>query len=163
MHRIGVIICIWQHMAPYWKKIGLASWEIGQSAVIGCVSRHSSYASKPFIDKATISTESLISMELTPNAFLRTADETSGIRTTNLEIIKQILLSETDACVLSAQLVAERKLISPDILALPVAPPMTASICLVYNQRALEQAIYPSTFLQNLAEIIRQCIQPVSQ
>lgn len=160
IRQIGLLMCIRKDMLKSWKNAGLAHREICRSDVVGCVARNSHYAQRAFINKSEIAAEKLISIEFAKKSFTWPVGDNCGLRTTNLDMIKQILLSEKDACVMSALLVAEQKLLSPDIIALPVSPTLTASICLVHNQRALEQALYKPIFLKTVEDILRRSIQP---
>ena len=161
IRRIGLLMCIRKDMLKSWKNAGLAHREICRSDVVGCVARNSHYAQRPFITKSEIATEKFIRIEFAKKTDSnQLADHSCWLRTTSLDMIKQILLSEKDACVLSALLIAERKFLSPDIIALPVSPTLTASICLVHNQRALEQSLYKPIFLKAVEDILRRSIQP---
>lgn len=161
VRRLGIIMCVWEDIIYQWKKAGLISQKICQSPVVGCVAKDSYYVHEPSIWQEKIAAEKLISIEFAKKSFIRISDDVCSLRTTNLDMIKQILLSEKNACVLTAQLIAEQKFISADIVAVPVMPAMMASICLVSNQRALEQAVYEPIFFQLMIEIIQQCILPL--
>lgn len=158
--RLGLILCTYEEMAPQWEKVGLVSMAVCNSEVVGCVSRLSKYADCAEIDRDSVPPSSFISIEFAKKSFSEVLKGMCSMRTTNLDMIQQMLIHGVDALVLTPRLVAEEKFVSPQILWRPVRPTMEISFCLVYNQRALEEAVYSPQFLQAFAQTFKRCLQP---
>ena len=106
-----------------------------ETEVVICASNRSRYASLRSITPQDIPFEKIISIEfgkgkdnpIQPNG-------TFNFYTTNLALVKQKLLDDAEVCVSLPRLIAEKELISPEIVQLDTVEKTAASIIFLYNK-----------------------------
>lgn len=137
---------------------GLVFDEIYASNIIICTSKNSRYAKQNIVRYQDIPPEKIISVVFAKKKPKNTDSKNFNFYTTNLEVIRQKLLTDDEVCVMIPQFIAERKLFSPHIVQLIEANKATASVGVLYNATALDKAVYSPTFLKAFAHELTKCL-----
>lgn len=71
-------------------------------------------------------------------------------------MVKQKLLDDAEVCVSLPRLIAEKELISPEIVQLDTVEKTAASIIFLYNKSAPELKFYGQPFIAQFSRILKQ-------
>lgn len=154
-HMLGIILSAHSLLATIETPVIVK--ELGTSNVVICTSKDSPYADQQSIDSATIPAEKLISVEFAKQSS-QLPEGAFNAYTTNLEVIRQKLLSDDEVCVSIPQFIAAKKLASAHIVQLTMLDQKLASMGFFYNRQALDEAYYSAAFLQTLAFDLKAAI-----
>lgn len=154
-HMLGIILSAHSLLATIETPVIVK--ELGTSNVVICTSKDSPYADRQSIDSGTIPAEKLISVEFAKQSS-QLPEGAFNAYTTNLEVIRQKLLSDDEVCVSIPQFIAAKKLASAHIVQLTMLDQKLASMGFFYNRQALDEAYYSAAFLQTLALDLKAAI-----
>lgn len=159
MRALGLFL--YDHNIALQLDTAVLAEEIYTTDIVFCMSVHSPYAVENEIGFQDISKEKMISTIFSKQSPVFPSGE-YGLYTTNLDIVRQKLLSDDDIFVSVPRFIYEHKLISSQIICLPEKSHSLFSLYFIYNTNASQQNIYPLSFLKLLKEELLSCIFNVS-
>ena len=147
-HMLGIIL--YAHNSLEDMETTIVTQELCTSTVVICTSKDSPYADLQSIDSANIPVEKLISVEFAKQSS-QLPQGAFNAYTTNLEVIRQKLLSDDEVCVSIPQLIAAKKFASSHIVQLTMLDQKLASVGFFYNQKVLDEQFFSEALLKTFA------------